>query len=75
MAQPQLSELQSNTTLALAVEQALPAIRELVEQMAPHSEQARLLSDRLSLGGGLREADVMLALSVLAQAVSDRGRD
>jgi hypothetical protein len=57
------------------VEAALPVIRELAEEMASHSEQARLLHDRIGAGGGLREADVMLALSVLSQAVSDRGRD
>jgi hypothetical protein len=73
MTQP--TELQSNLTLALAVEAALPVIRELAEEMASHSEQARLLHDRIGAGGGLREADVMLALSVLSQAVSDRGRD
>jgi hypothetical protein len=57
------------------VEAALPVIRELAEEMASHSETARLLHDRIGAGGGLREADVMLALSVLSQAVSDRGRD
>jgi hypothetical protein len=69
--QPQPTELQSNVTLALAVEQALPAIRELAEQMAPHSEQARILHNRIGAGGGLKEADVTLALSVLAQAIRE----
>jgi hypothetical protein len=71
----QLSELQGNPTLALRAEAAIEPIRELAAMMADESDEARHLSERLAASGSLKEYDVILCLSILAQAVSDRGRD